>query len=106
MFVDPNRQIVWDKIRHLDFRAFAPWLTRAVIEQAAARAGVSLGGGPLCLFVLVWLAVSCAMHPSRSFASVLGLALKLMRNDPNWDPAAFLKTAQPDGPPTARTPHG
>jgi hypothetical protein len=106
MFVDPNRQIVWDKIRHLDFRAFAPWLTRAVIEQAAARAGASLGGGPLCLFVLVWLAVSCALHPSRSFASVLGLALKLMRNDPNWDPAAFLRTAQPQGPTPARTPRG
>ena len=62
MFVDPNRQNVWDKIRHRDFRAFAPWLTRAVIEQAATRAGVALGGGPLCLFVLVWLAIACALH--------------------------------------------
>ena len=82
MFVDPNRQDVWDKIRHRDFRAFAPWLTREVIEQAATRAGVALGGGPLCLFVLVWLAIACALHPTKSFAAVLGLALKLMRQRP------------------------
>jgi len=94
MFVDPNRQIVWDKIRHRDFQAFAPWLTRAIIEQAATRAGVTLGGGPLCLFVLVWLAIACALHPTKSFAAVLGLALKLMRNDPDWDPDAFLGADQ------------
>jgi hypothetical protein len=89
MFVDPTRLDVWDKIRQRDFRAFAPWLTREVIEQAAVRAGATLGGGPLCLFVLVWLAVACALHPTRSFASVLSLALKLMGNDPAWDPEAF-----------------
>jgi hypothetical protein len=98
MFVDPTRQIVWDKIRHRDFRAFAPWLTREVVEQAATRAGVSLGGGPLCLLVLVWLAVACALHPTRSFASVLGLALKLMRNDPAWEPDAFLPKDLPAAP--------
>ncbi len=100
MFVDPTRQNVWDKIRQRDFRAFAPWLTREVIEQAALRAGVTLGGGPLCLFVLVWLAVACALHPAKSFASVLGLALKLMRNDPAWDPDAFA----PKDPTADRTP--
>jgi hypothetical protein len=97
MFVDHTRQSVWDQIRRRDFRAFAPWVTREVIEQAATRAGVALGGGPLCLFVLVWLAVACALHPSRSFAAVLGLALKLMRNDPDWDPAAFTAAARPQG---------
>ena len=90
MFVDPTRRGVWDKIRHRDFRAFAPWLTREVIERAATRAGVALGGGPLGLFVLVWLSIACALHPTKSFADVLGLALKLMRNDPDWDPDAFL----------------
>jgi hypothetical protein len=89
MFVDPTRRDVWDKIRHRDFRAFASLLTRQDIERAAIDAGVRLGGGPLCLFVLVWLAIACALHPSRSFASVLGLALKLMRNDPDWEPAAI-----------------
>jgi hypothetical protein len=101
MFVDPIRRDVWDKIRQRDFRAFAPWLTREVIEQAAVRAGVTLGGGPLCLFVLVWLAVACAMHPTRSFASVLGLALKLMGNDPAWNPEAFV----PKNPTAAQSRH-
>lgn len=90
MFVDPTRHDVWDKIRQRDFRAFAPCLPREAIEEAAIRAGVALGGGPLCLFVLVWLAVACALHPRRSFASVLGMALKLMRNDPAWHPDALL----------------
>jgi len=103
MFVDPNRQIVWDKIRHRDFQAFAPWLTRAIIEQAATRAGVTLGGGPLCLFVLVWLAIACALHPTKSFAAVLGLALKLMRNDPDWDPDAFLGADQAKAKARAKT---
>src|SRR3954468_11592870 len=94
MFVDPFRHSVWDQIRHRDFRAFAPWLTRAVIAQAATRAGVALGGGPLALFVLVWLAIACALHPARSFASVLDLALKLMRNDPAWSPDALLGAAR------------
>jgi hypothetical protein len=105
MFVDHTRHAVWDQIRHRDFRAFAPWVTREVIEQAATRAGVALGGGPLCLFVLVWLAVACALHPTRSFAAVLGLALKLMRNDPHWDPAAFQAAARTRGraaPPSRR----
>jgi DDE family transposase len=103
MFVDPTRQSVWDQIRQRDFRAFAPWVTREVIAQAATRAGVALGGGPLCLFVLVWLAVACALHPTKSFAAVLGLALKLMGNDPDWDPAAFTAAARPKG--QAPTPH-
>jgi hypothetical protein len=103
MFVDHTRQSVWDQIRRRDFRAFAPWVTREVIAQAATRAGVALGGGPLCLGVLVWLAVASALHPSRSFANVLGLALKLMRNDPDWDPAAFTAAARPKPrAPTAR----
>ena len=71
MFVDSNRQSVWDQIRQRDFRPFSSWVTEEVIGQAALRAGVALGGGPLCLFVLVWLAIACAMHPSKSFAAVL-----------------------------------
>src|SRR3954468_15516852 len=106
MFVDLNRQDVWDKIRHRDFRAFAPWLTRETIEQAATRAGVALGGGPLCLFVLVWLAVACALHPTRSFAAVPGLALKLMRNDPRWDPHALQAAARTRGQAAPRTRRG
>jgi Transposase DDE domain len=94
MFVDHSRFAVWDTLRQRDFRAFASLVTHEVIEQAAQRAGVALGGGPLALFILVWLAVACALHPSKSFASVLGLALKLLRNDPGWAPDSFLNQAQ------------
>jgi hypothetical protein len=103
MFVDHTRQSVWDQIRQRDFRPFAPFLTQQVVEQAALRAGVALGAGPLCLFVLAWLAIACALHPSRSFASVLNLALKLMRNNPAWEPDALLRTTKSAGTPNART---
>jgi hypothetical protein len=98
MFVDHNRQAVWNQIQQRDFRTFARFLTREVIELAACRAGVALGGGPLCLFVLVRLAIACAMHPTRSFAAVLTLALKLMRNDPAWDPDSLLRDAHKSQP--------
>jgi hypothetical protein len=105
MFVDPVRNSVWENIRQRDFRAFQPWLTRQVFEEAAVRAGLSLGGGPLCLVVLVWLGIACALHPSKSFAQVLGLAWKLMRDDEDWNPATWCATPndQPASPsPTKR----
>src|SRR5258708_35234728 len=98
MFVDPIRHTVWDQLRQRDFRAFAGFLTAEVFQEAAARAGVALGGGPLGLMVLVWLGIACALHPTTSFAAVLGLALKLVRNDPRWHPDTCLPK------PTARTP--
>jgi hypothetical protein len=101
MFVDPFRKTVWENIRQRDFRAFAGILTSQVFQEAAVRAGLSLGGGPLCLTVLVWLGIACALHPTKSFAAVLGLALKLMRCDPRWNPDALLPkpTDRPDPPP-------
>ena len=90
MFVDRIRNQVWENIRQRDFRAFDPWLTRQVFEEAALRAGVCLGGGPLCLVVLAWLGIASALHRDKSFAQVLGLALKLMRDDERWSPAALL----------------
>jgi hypothetical protein len=100
MFVDPIRNSVWENIRQRDFRAFSPYLTRQVFEEAALRAGVSLGGGPLCLVVLVWLGIACALHPTKSFAQVLVLAWKLMRDDEDWNPASFFATPndQPRSP--------
>lgn len=94
MFVDHTRQSVWDQIRQRDFRAFDRFLPREVIEQAAFRASVSLKGGPLSLFVLTWLAIACARYPSRSFLSVLTMALKLIRNDPAWSPDSLLAAAR------------
>jgi hypothetical protein len=101
MFVDHIRRDIWDQLRRRDFRAFAHILTADVFQEAATRAGVALGGGPLCLFVLVWLGVACALHPTKSFASVLGLAFKLLQNDPRWHPDSLVPkpAGQPKPPP-------
>src|SRR5271167_4615801 len=90
MFADHIRHTVWEQIRQRDFRAFAPILTPQVFEQAALYAGVSLGGGPLAMGVLVWLGLACALNPGKNFAQVLNLALKLLRNDPRWHPDNLL----------------
>ena len=103
MYVDHIRHTVWDQLRQRDFRAFAGILTAAVFQQAAERASVSLGQGPLSLTVLVWLAIACALHPTKSFAAVLGLALKLLQNDPRWHPDALLpKPTTPQKPPVRK----
>ena len=102
MYVDHIRHTVWDQLRQRDFRAFAGILTAEVFHQAADRACVALGQGPLALTVLVWLAIACGLHPTKSFAAVLGLALKLLRNDPRWHPDAWLP--KPTTPPQAPAP--
>jgi hypothetical protein len=89
MFVDHIRRDVWNKIRRSDFRLFEPWLTPQVFEKAATKAGVPLGDGPLNRVNLVWLGLMAALNTTKSFAAVLMLALKLLRNAPNWDPLRF-----------------
>jgi hypothetical protein len=89
MFVDHIRHDVWNKLRTRDSRLFAAFLTPQVFEKAAARAGVRLGNGPLCLPNLVWLGVMAALNTTKNFAAVLTLALKLLRNAPDWDPRRF-----------------
>jgi hypothetical protein len=90
VFVDHSRHYAWDKLRRRDFRIFAPILTDQVLEQAAYYAGVGLGGGPLGLGVLVWLGINAALHRGKSFSKLLTLTLKLLQNDPRWDPAQLL----------------
>jgi hypothetical protein len=104
MFVDHNRHYAWDKLRQRDFRAFAPFLTDQVFERAAYYAGVGLGGGPLGLVVLAWLGVNAALHRDKCFSNLLSLTLKLLRNDPRWDPDTLLPHAprRPPPPTTAR----
>jgi hypothetical protein len=89
MFVDHIRHDVWNKIRTRDSRLFAAFLTPQVFETAATRAGVRLGNGPLNLPNLVWLGVMAALNTTKNFAAVLTLALKLLRNAPDWDPHRF-----------------
>jgi Transposase DDE domain len=90
MFADHNRHHACDKLRRRDFRIFAPIVTDQVFERAAHFAGVPLGGGPLALAVLVWLGISAALHRDKSFSDLLILTLKLLQNDPRWDPAKLL----------------
>jgi len=80
MFTDEQRRSVWEEIRQQDLRAFARLFTPAVLSQAAARAGLAMGRGPLGLATLAWLAISSALHAGRNFADVLVMTLKLLRD--------------------------
>jgi hypothetical protein len=68
-------------------------LTEDVFAQAAAVAGVRLGGSALALPQMVWLAISGALHASRNFADVLVLTLKLLEDRSQWN-ASPLAAAQ------------
>jgi hypothetical protein len=81
---DTSKATVWDQLRQRDLRAFAPILTPERIAHAAWRIGRTVGTSPLNLGNLVWLAVACAWHKGRSFASVLTLFVKILRDAPDW----------------------
>ena len=78
MFTDEHRRSVWDEISQHDLRAFGKWLSPELLLEAAGRAGLRVGRGPLYVVNLAWLAVASALHTSKSFADVLGLTLKLL----------------------------
>jgi hypothetical protein len=80
MFTDEQRRSVWEQIRQQDLRVFARLLTPTVLSQAASRAGVEMGRGPLGLATLAWLAIASALHATRNFADVLAMTLKLLRD--------------------------
>lgn len=84
MFTDEQRRSVWEEIGQHDLRTFAGLLTPDVLAEAAVRAGVAMGRGPLCLANLAWLSVSCALRATRNFADVLVMTLKLMRDADGW----------------------
>ena len=78
MFMDEHRRKVWDDIRQQDFRLLGKYLTPKVFSEAAQRAGLVLGKGPLYAVNLVWLGILAAVHISKNFADVLSLTLKLL----------------------------
>jgi hypothetical protein len=80
MFKDEHRRNVWDQLRQYDLRCFGKLLSPRVVQAAAARAGVPLGGGPLYLVNMVWLGVASAWHSTRNFSEVLTLTLQLLRD--------------------------
>ena len=80
MFTEERRCDVWDEIRQHDIRAFSQHLTAGMLAEAALRTGVRLVKCPLYLGNLVWLGIACAMHATKSFASVLTVTLKLLQD--------------------------
>ena len=86
MFTDEPRRSVWDQLRQQDLRAFSQLLTPELLAEAAVRAGVAMGRGPLGLATLAWLSVAAALHATRSFADVLAMTLKLLADADAWTP--------------------
>ena len=84
MFTDEHRVTVWKEIRQHDLRAFSQFLQPDLLGEAAVRAGIALGRGPLHLGNLVWLAVASALHTAKSFADILVLTLKLLSDSPEF----------------------
>jgi hypothetical protein len=80
MFRDSTRRQLWPQLVARPFRCFGHLLAPALIRQAARQAGVAEGQGPLNVVTLVWLALACAWHRTRSYADVLGLTLKLLQD--------------------------
>jgi hypothetical protein len=81
---DADKVTLWNTLRQRDLSCFSDWLNAQAIDQAAALAGVALGTGPLQLGTLAWLGLASALHTTKSFAGVLGLVLKLLQDEPQW----------------------
>jgi hypothetical protein len=84
MFRDEQRGTVWDQFRQRDLPAFNRFMTPEVVKDAAARAGIVVGSGPLSVLILPWLAVSAALDVGKSFADVLVVVLKILSDQPGW----------------------
>jgi hypothetical protein len=78
MFTDELRSNVWAEIRQLDLRCFAQRLVPSVVREAAGRAGVEWGRGPLNVMTNSWLAVASAWHSGKAFFQVLPLVMTIL----------------------------
>ena len=107
MNTDSIKATVWDQFRQRDLRAFQHIFSPRRLALAAARCGLAVGHSPLNLANLLWLALACAWHRSRSFADVLGLFLKTLGDAQDWlhDPLRPLCQPDPDGRPARRSKH-
>jgi hypothetical protein len=84
MFMDEHRRKVWDDIRQQDFRALGRFLSPDVFAEAAQRAGLVFGKGPLYIVNLVWLGIAAAIHRTENFSGVLTLTLKLLADQESF----------------------
>ena len=84
MCTDAAKVTVWDTLRQSDWKALQRFLHPGVWTEAASQAGVRLGRGPLHLGNLVFMALGAAWFRTKSFADVLVVVLKLLRDAPAW----------------------
>jgi len=102
---DASKRDVWDQLRQRDLKIFARWVQPSLIVQAAARAGVALGKGPLNVATLVWLGLASALHPDKNFTGVLLLVLKLLQDAPSWYSSSLAKLQLRSRRPCGRSQH-
>jgi hypothetical protein len=104
MFTDERRGRVCDELRRLDHQLFAHILTPDLFVQAARLCGLRILAAPLNLINLVWLAVSAARHPEASFAALLGLPLKALRDHEGFSSSAVAQLLRDAEQPRRRKP--
>jgi hypothetical protein len=80
MFTDTTRARIHDDLRHHDQALFAHLLTPDLFFQAAKLCGLAIVRSPLNLINLVWLAISAARNPDKSFAALLSLPLETLQD--------------------------
>ena len=78
MFTDDVRCRVWKQVQSRGIRAFAEFLTPAVLAQAARMVGLKISCCPLNLAHMAWLGLALAIDETKSFASVLSVTFKLL----------------------------
>src|ERR1051325_11159201 len=91
MFSDPSRARVHDEIHRCDHALFTHILTADLFIQAARMCGLRLLANPLNLVNLVWLAISAARNPEKTFAQLLCLPFDTLRNSENFSASLLNK---------------
>lgn len=84
MFRDERRCKIWGQIRQHGLQAFFKLLPAEAFVNAAQVAGVDVGNSALALPTLVMLALSAAIHRTKSFGDVLVFTLKLLEDSEHW----------------------
>jgi hypothetical protein len=97
MFTDERRVAVWDLLRHQDLRAFRSWLSPEVLTDAAGRAKVRMGRGPLHVGNLVWLAVAAALQMTKNFNDILIFTFKALYDTPGFAATPLGRVRTRDG---------
>ena len=85
MFKDEQRHRAAETIREEDLQCFRQLLSTAIVVRAAIAAGMKIVARPLSIPHLVWLSISVAFFPQRSFTSLLPLIQGILKDLPAFD---------------------